>query len=355
MIAPVQLRRRHRRTDEGAVAIMVALLAVSMLGVLAIVTDFGMAYVNKQGLQNGADAAAVAVAQEIALQAPANQGCLAIQAAMSASMRTVAEAYFAENAPAGGAIESGAAGFEITCEKPRPEAPEALIVRVTAAQESPVFFGGALGVTDTIALQQAAKSIVTPAKSVTGLRPFAICQADANLVAGSLGINHVISFDNADFGCGYAPGNWGIMDFNGGSNPTGEIVDWIQDGYSGSISVAPPVYIAGNPGAPSSGALNGAMNAILDKEIVLPVFDQITGQGSNSSFRITGFVGVKICGWKFNNQSGSGTCSTPVVAPPNNYLQVQGKRFIPIGELDTSCALGSSACDNGVRLFQLAQ
>ena len=98
------------------------------------------------------------------------------------------------------------------------------------------------------------------------------------------------------------------------------------------------------------------MNSILDKEIVIPVFDQVTGQGANSQFRITGFVGVQVCGWKFNHKSGSGTCFTPPAFPvPNNYLQVQGKRFIPIGDLNTSCALGTSTCDNGVRLFQLAQ
>lgn len=334
---------------------MVALLTMSMLGVLAIVTDFGMAYVNKQGLQNGADAAALAVAQEIALQAPANQDCPAIKATMSTSMREVADAYFAANAPAGGALESGTAGFEITCDKPRPEDPEALIVRVTAAQESPVFFGGALGVSDTIALQQAAKSIVSPAKSVIGLRPFAVCQANADKLAAAPGINLVISFDNADLGCGYAPGNWGVLDFDGGSNPTGEVADWIQNGYSGSISVSPPIYVSGDPGAPNPGALDSAMNSILDKEIVIPVFDQITGNGNGSQFRITGFVGVKVCGWKFNNKSGSGACSTPVIPAPKNYLQVQGKRFIPIGDLDTSCALGTSGCDDGVRLFQLAQ
>ncbi len=334
---------------------LVALLVTSMLGILAVVTDFGMAYVNKQGLQNGADAAALAVAQEIALTAPAGQSCGVTATAMSVPMRAVAEEYFAANAPAEGGISSGTAGFELTCESPTAGVPPALIVRVTAGQDSPVFFGGVLGVSDTIALEQEAKSIVSPAKSVVGLRPFAICQADASSLAVAQGTNYSIAFNDINSGCGHAPGNWGIMDFNGGSNATGEVVDWIQNGYSGSFSVVPPTYISGNPGAPNAGAIRAAMSSILDEEIVIPVFDQVTGSGNGSRFRITGFVSVEVCGWRFNNAAGNGACYQPISPVPDSYLQVRGKRFIPIDEVNTACALGSSTCDNGVRLFQLAE
>ena len=327
---------------------MVAMLTTSLVVVLAFVTDFGMAWSNKQALQNGTDAAALAVAQDIALTAPPDRNCAWIALNMSATMRPKAQDYFAANTPGGGSLKPGAEGFEITC-----TASGQPVVRVTGAQDSQVFFGQLAGVS-RIPVQQTAKAIVAPANKVIGLRPFAICQADANRIKTSA-LPAVISFDNADAGCGYAPGNWAVMDFNGGANSTVELADWVLRGYSGAISVAPPIYLPGNPGAPNPGALDAEMTAVLDQEVVLPVFDALTGQGQGSSFRITGFVGVQICGWKFNHNSGTGVCGGAVVNPPQNYLQVRFRRFIAISDLNISCPLADPTCDNGQRSFALAE
>ena len=58
--------RTERERDEGAVMIWVALMMVVLLGVGAIVIDIGALYAEKRQLQNGADAAALAVAQDCA-------------------------------------------------------------------------------------------------------------------------------------------------------------------------------------------------------------------------------------------------------------------------------------------------
>ncbi|MEI7548317.1 MAG: pilus assembly protein TadG-related protein, partial [Actinomycetota bacterium] len=50
--------------DEGAVIVIVALMMTVLLGVGALVVDFGALYVEKRMLQNGADAAAMALVQE---------------------------------------------------------------------------------------------------------------------------------------------------------------------------------------------------------------------------------------------------------------------------------------------------
>ncbi len=337
---------RQHRSEGGAVAILIALLTVVLVGMLAFVTDLGMAYVNQQQLQNGADSAALAVSQQIALTANGNQTCDSIKNTMTTTMRSVAESYFAANA-AGRQIETGAAGFEISCE------PTGLFVRVTAAQDSPMFFGGVFGL-NKIPIVQGAKTVVGPAKSVTGLRPFAVCRADANRLAAAPGTNYTISYDNSDSGCGSASGNWGVIDFNGGANGTPEVKGWIENGYSGSISLSPPILLPGNPG--NLNGLAGSMESILGKEIVLPVFGLVTGRGNNSEFGISGFVSVEMCAWKFNNSSGAAGCASAVSPPvPADYIQVRYKRFIAMGDVSTSCALGNTTCDNGVRLFQLAE
>ena len=67
--------RRVADNETGAVAVMTALLMVVLLGMTAIVVDIGMLYAERAQLQNGADAAALAIAQDCApVPAPASCG-----------------------------------------------------------------------------------------------------------------------------------------------------------------------------------------------------------------------------------------------------------------------------------------
>lgn len=57
---------RRMRGDDGAVAVLVALLAVVLFGFGAFVIDLGALYSERRQLQKGADAGAFAVAQACA-------------------------------------------------------------------------------------------------------------------------------------------------------------------------------------------------------------------------------------------------------------------------------------------------
>ncbi len=59
--------RRVKEDEGGAVAVMMALLMVVLLGMTALVVDAGMVYAERSQLQNGADSAALAIAQDCAL------------------------------------------------------------------------------------------------------------------------------------------------------------------------------------------------------------------------------------------------------------------------------------------------
>ncbi|WP_442940073.1 pilus assembly protein TadG-related protein [Nocardioides sp. B-3] len=61
----VQLRRRPRNRD-GAIAVLVALLAVVLFTLSAFVADLGVAYTSKRQLQTAADAGALAAAKRLA-------------------------------------------------------------------------------------------------------------------------------------------------------------------------------------------------------------------------------------------------------------------------------------------------
>jgi Flp pilus assembly protein TadG len=52
--------------ERGAISIMVAVLMVTLLGFAAIAVDVGMLHAERTQLRNGADAAALAIAQKCA-------------------------------------------------------------------------------------------------------------------------------------------------------------------------------------------------------------------------------------------------------------------------------------------------
>ena len=60
------IRSRIRRDDAGATIVIVSLMMTVVLGMGALVIDVGQLYAERRELQNGADAAALAVAQDCA-------------------------------------------------------------------------------------------------------------------------------------------------------------------------------------------------------------------------------------------------------------------------------------------------
>ena len=64
-----RLRESRKRAERGATVVMVTLLMVALLGMAAISVDFALASNDKAQAQNAADAAALAVARQCAVQA----------------------------------------------------------------------------------------------------------------------------------------------------------------------------------------------------------------------------------------------------------------------------------------------
>ena len=135
--------RRRRRTERGATAVLAALLAVLLFSVLGIVTDFGLAYSNVRNLQNGADAAALAVARNVALNGLNTADCATLETTYNTpAMRSMADSYFNANKQTSGAqLTPGASGFQVKCETVGGVA-GILVVSVAGSQRSPKIFSG---------------------------------------------------------------------------------------------------------------------------------------------------------------------------------------------------------------------
>lgn len=73
------MRRLTLSNDAGAVTLLVGVLLVPLLGAAALALDIGALYLERRELQNGADAAALAIAQDCAAD-PSSAGCTATNA-----------------------------------------------------------------------------------------------------------------------------------------------------------------------------------------------------------------------------------------------------------------------------------
>jgi Flp pilus assembly protein TadG len=138
-----------------------------------------------------------------------------------------------------------------------------------------------------------------------------------NATFPAAGVVHRVYFEKDNGGncgpLGEAAGNWGWMDFNGGSNTNADTRDWLQFGYAGGVGIHVPVPWCTDHDPPD-GCLNGQTgdkgNA-MDSELgylttnqikfYVPIFDTAVANGNNVAFTIRAFVGVILRGYSHGN------------------------------------------------------
>lgn len=355
----VQVNRPNRGDERGAVAVMVALLVVAMIGFLAFVTDFGYAYANKRSIQNGVDAAALTYAQELHLATPDPTNCLdmADDPSIVSAAKAKATQIFRQNAPdpLEGPIQLEF--FAPSCLEPG--LTDNLVVKVKAKRSSPALIGRALRPND-LYIQAAARAIVGPAKTLTGVRPFALCDQLADLMSISPGSPLTIFFDNNTTPCGGAPGNFGTIDLRNPpppGGPGGVVEAWTRYGYEGTVPADIPSTFEGDPGEPSAN-MRDDFRAILGESIVIPVYTSLTSSGSHSTYSVDRYIGVKVCGFRLVNNDAidSLDCFVPTTAtadPTKRFVQLAFDNFVSVADINTTCRIADT-CDRGPLTVKLA-
>lgn len=404
-------RGPHQREDKGATAIIVAMMTIVLFGLTAFAVDIAMAFANVRSVQNGTDAAALAVARKIAAEVE-DQTCAEIETAYTndTASQSVADEYFKENVPAARASSPTASvdDIKVECEEVYSESVNAtieqVVVHVSGSLDSPVIFGGVVGATeDSIGLTRVARAIVGPAGSVMGLRPFAVCQTDAQaLIALGEGGAVTLAFTNKDESpskkddespedpdeaiCNSASGNWGLLDLSGGGGGMDSVnkcddfqkakealICWIRDGYPEALS--DPMSLPAQTGN-SFTAAETEIESIINEEIAVPVFDKIfnpkddekSPSGNQSIYNVIDYIGIKICAYQLGGGSGRGPseCGDPAEWNARtstyselkgggsvSYIQIMYTKPIVVGDLAT-CSFGSLDCNTDVRVVKLA-
>lgn len=271
--------------DRGAVAVLVAVLMVALIGFAAISIDVAEAHAQKRQLQLAADAAALAIAQDCArgdCQVPA----------------TTAESFTQAN------VDDADAAASHT-----PVTPETGVVTVSTSGTAEHWFAPVLGIDESAVAAKATARWGYPTGG-TPILPLALneCEFD-HQVATQGGLadapEPLTILRTKDLKEKDLPADWPCtMPESGNHIPGG--FGWLETtpGTCDAVTKAGE-DIASDPGNSIS---NGCEWADLvdarDKVVLLPLFDNSGGEGNNGWFTISGYAAFHIKGYDFTGNGG---------------------------------------------------
>ncbi len=121
------------------------------------------------------------------------------------------------------------------------------------------------------------------------------------------------------------PGNWGMIDFNGGANSNAETKEWVELGYfgiveagtaDGTCATQPQACYPGDTGA-FSNSLDAGLNYLKSSQITfaLPVFDEAAGTGSNTKIHLVAFLSVKLVDYQATGNQADRFLTLQIISP----------------------------------------
>lgn len=273
----------HRDRERGGISIIVALLMLVILGFTAIAVDVGMLYSEKAQLQNGADAAALLVAQKCA-KSEADPDC--------AATSSLAASVLSSNA-----LDNRSNVKSFALDKANRQVNVTAGAKELGAEPNKVtlFFANALGVSSAEVNASASARWGSPVKGpVIFPITVSICQ-----VRGTAGVMQLLQLHgkNANADCLYGPSGAAVEGGFGGlkqdDTACGAFIDLAASTGGGDTGNNPPPRCEATL---NSWATD--MNAGKDVILLLPIFNSVTGTGSGAVYGLTTFAAFKVVGWK---------------------------------------------------------
>jgi Flp pilus assembly protein TadG len=273
---------RRREDDQGAVALIVALMTLVFCGLLALVVDLGVARDQERLAQNAADAAALAAASSLAHTV--NPG--AVTPSEIAQAQALASQYVAADG-----WQPGLAAFTVD--------PAAGTITVTlAGQHSARFFAGVIGAgTPTVGASAQATWRDVPAPcSMCVLGDFSAQNGQTVNSAGSVLTRRDLNVSPG----GTVRSSTGIVGYGGTPNNTGTVapsppvhVTNVTDPYAASpqLPPGPPAPPLGSPvvTATTSACTPGTYDDVTACRTFAPGIYVITGQNTfTGAYSVTG-------------------------------------------------------------------
>jgi Flp pilus assembly protein TadG len=261
--------------DRGAVSVMVALLMVPLLGFAAIAVDVAALRAERQQLQTGADAGALAIAQDCARNTCGTP---------SATAQSLAKS----NTNDGKAVTSVVLGTGT--------------VTVTASSIRKHVFAPILGVDSSNVVSKATVTWGSPGRG-TAVIPvtFGMCewliQTGGGLPSATVPVT-IFFTKGSKTECtphsnNFFPGGFGWLDATSGCKVTSAIGDWLLTSPGNSLA---------------KGCGDTDMATMLNTTVLLPIFDDFRGTGNGGQYHVYGYAAFLLTGYRYpgNNVNAQG-------------------------------------------------
>lgn len=284
------------KDDRGAMAVTVGLLMILVFAVGAAAVDVGAMWSDRRQLQNGADAGALAVAENCA-----TSGC----GDYSADVDSFADANKRDGIAEGTVVNlDESLGY----------------VTVSAAADTDHWFAPLFGVKST---RLGAEATATWGASSSGLSslPLAFSLCEIVQLTGAAGSGFEFDATSKTYRLVNPPtqmstiylahpGNPSAKESPCNPQPSGAVVpggfSWIDSTVDQcSASTAIDQWVGSDPGNPGPASCTEEyLSSLLDKTVTLPVFGETTGTGSGAKYKIYGYVGFQVKGLLLQSPGG---------------------------------------------------
>jgi Flp pilus assembly protein TadG len=320
-----RLIARARREERGAVSIIVAVGMLALLGFVAVAVDIGALYAERAELQSGADAAALAVAQDCA-----DGSCTG----------TAATAQTLANANA----RDGATNI-VSLTSPTPHS-----VRVTTGTREGGSNAGALAF------------VFAPVLGIDSASPRATATAGWGSPAAGPAVLP-ITFAPCVF---KLDGPIQVISMHGDSggtscsstSPSGQLLPggfgWLA-APAGTCNTRADIAVNAPMSSDTGSSLPSGCSAVLaanaGRTVLLPVYSDLGGTGSGGWYKIRGWAAFQLLGWNFPGDNRNNTSYTGAKCT-GSCKGIIGK-FVSFVSLDDRFTRGGP--DLGTALVSLTQ
>ena len=264
----------NRRNQDGQAFVLTIVFLATLMGMAALVLDVGHWYRAKRDLQSVADSAALAGAQAL----PDDPGQAAVLAAQYSK-------------------DNGGPTPQVTFTS-KYLANDTIVVRVQ--RDEPGFFSKVFSI-DSVNVGSKASARTGVLAAAQYAAPFGIDKKQAELQCTPIPCQNPTDLDLEKIG----PGAFRILNIDGSHGGTGTqtLGDWVLHGFDGMMPVNAWYY--SDPGAKfNSSNVKSAMSIRIGDELMFPVYDNVTGNGSNLQYHVIGWAGFVVTGFSGNGNKG---------------------------------------------------
>jgi hypothetical protein len=282
--------QRLRQDERGAVAIIVCVAMIGLIGMAGLVLDTAALFQERRELQNGADAAALAAAEECARQDAGIDATPLVNECTDAFAFSTAEDYVEDNALDGvSGVDPADVDLDLTNRK----------VSVSTATEltdgtNEITYRFAQLLSDNFGKTVHADAVASwGAPGTIAALPMTIAECEWSAVAAD--VLTTLTFhagSNHDTTC----------DHNGSDYPGG--FGYLDGASECSVTVSVGTNIPGDNGTSGiDGCLANELRAIYDagEPVGIPIYTSVSGTGANATYTISGFAAFEIVAYDLNH------------------------------------------------------